>query len=50
MTEHVERTDEKTEKRIRRVLYTFVGAAAALFFYVSVLQNLFGGTLWDRGM
>lgn len=50
MTEHVARTDEKTEKRIRRVLYTFVGAAAALFFYVSVLQNLFGGTLWDRGM
>lgn len=48
--EHLEKTDERIDRTIRRVLYTFAGAAAALFFYASVLRNLFGGTVWDRGM
>lgn len=44
------KTEEKTEKRIRQTLCGVVWLSAALFFYAAVIRSLFGGTIWDKAV
>ena len=46
----LEKTEKKTENRIKQTGLALVWLTAVLFFYFAVVRGIFGGTVWDKGL
>ena len=44
------RQEEKTENRIKKAACVLIWLFVAVFFYFAVVQGVFGGTVWDKGV
>ncbi len=44
------RQEEKTENRIKKAACVLIWLFVAVFFYFAVVQGVFGGTIWDKGV